>query len=85
MEYFETLGRRFIAGGDYNAKHPRWGSRRTTTKGRELQKAMTDNNYEQLSTGQPTYWLTDRNKISDVLDLFVTQNYIPQNYILYEH
>ena len=41
MEYFETLGPRFIAGGDYNAKHPRWGSRLTTTRGRELHKATT--------------------------------------------
>ena len=46
MEYFETLRPRFIAGGNYNAKHPRWGSRLTTTRDRELQKAMTDNNYE---------------------------------------
>ena len=74
MEYFDTLGPRFIAGGDYNAKHPRWGSKLTTTRGRELQKTMTDNNYEQLSTGQLTYWPTDRNKIPDVLDFFVTKN-----------
>ena len=74
IEYFEILGRRFIVGGDYNAKQPSWGSRLTTTRGRELQKAMIDNNYEQLSTGQPTYWPTDRNKMPNVLDFFVTNN-----------
>ena len=76
MKYFETLGPLFIGGGDYNAKHPRWGSRLTTTRIRELQKTMTDNNYEKLSTGQSTYWPTDRKKIPDVLDFLqlVTKN-----------
>lgn len=36
IEYFETLGPRFIAGGDYNAKHTLWGSRLHTTRGNEL-------------------------------------------------
>jgi exonuclease III len=31
--FFQTLGHRFIAGGDYNAKNTAWGSRITTTKG----------------------------------------------------
>lgn len=34
------LGERFILGGDYNAKHLNWGSRITTTKGRELKRAV---------------------------------------------
>ena len=63
-----------MAVGDYDAKHPHWGSRLTTTRGRELQNAMTENKYEQLSTSQPTYWPTDRNKTTDVLDFFVTKN-----------
>ena len=33
---FEHLGPKWILGGDYNAKHQHWGSRITTTKGREL-------------------------------------------------
>ena len=33
--FFQTLGPRFIAGGNYNSKHTVWGSRLTTTKGRE--------------------------------------------------
>jgi hypothetical protein len=42
--FFQTLGHRFIEGGDYNAKNTYWGSRTTTTKGRELYKAMRKNN-----------------------------------------
>ena len=37
-DYFNTLGRRFISGGDCNAKHTFWGSRITTPKGRQLLK-----------------------------------------------
>jgi hypothetical protein len=37
-KYFKTLGNRFIAGGDCNTKNTLWGSRFTTTKGRELHK-----------------------------------------------
>ena len=33
--FFKTLGNRFIAGGDYNAKNTLWGSRLNTIKGRE--------------------------------------------------
>jgi exonuclease III len=32
--FFNTLGPRFMAGGDFNSKHTAWGSRITTTKGR---------------------------------------------------
>jgi exonuclease III len=49
-ELFKTLGNRFIVGGDWNAKHKYWGSRLTTTKGRELFSSITDNYCEALST-----------------------------------
>jgi hypothetical protein len=51
--FFRTLGNRFIAGGDWNAKHTHWGSR-LITKGRNLLRAMTDNNYDFLSNEVPT-------------------------------
>jgi hypothetical protein len=35
-----TLGQRFLAGGNFNAKHSHWCSRLTTPRGRELFKAM---------------------------------------------
>lgn len=71
--FFKIRGDRFLAGGDYNAKHQRWGSRLTTPKGRQLVKSMDINNLNHLSTGEPTYWPTDPNKIPNVLDLCVTK------------
>jgi hypothetical protein len=71
--FFQTLGPKFLAGGDYNSKHIQWGSRLTTTKGHELSKMMQENNYSYISTGSPTYWTTDTTKIPDLLDFFVTK------------
>jgi len=77
--FFQTLGPRFLAGGDFNRKHTLWGSRLTTTKGRELAKLLQANNYSFLSTGSPTYWPTDTNKTPDLLAFFIT-NGISKNY-----
>ncbi|KAL7290805.1 hypothetical protein TKK_0015548 [Trichogramma kaykai] len=72
--FFKTLGRRFLAAGDYNAKHPWWGSRLNTPnpKGRALYSAIGKDNLSVLSTGEPTYWPTDTNKIPDLIDFAVT-------------
>lgn len=78
-EFFKTLGNKFVAGGDFNAKHQQWGSRLITTRGRELQKTMQTNNYGQISTAEPTYWPTDILKIPDLLDFCVTKNIPAQN------
>ncbi|KMQ93692.1 rna-directed dna polymerase from mobile element jockey-like protein [Lasius niger] len=55
--FFKTLGNRFIAGGDYNAKHPWWGSRShiPTPEGRQLYQAMLKNNLHALSTAIEDY------------------------------
>jgi hypothetical protein len=53
--FFKTLGKCFIAGGDYNAKNTFWGARQSTTKGRQLHKIMKNNNLKHLSARQPTY------------------------------
>lgn len=79
-KFFHTLGHRFIVGGDYNAKHQQWGSRLNTTRGRELFKAMSKNNLSHESTGEPTYWPTDRQKIPDLIDFCVTKGIGP-NYL----
>lgn len=42
-DFFSQLGPQFIVGGDYNAKHPWWGSRIINPKGRELYKCATKN------------------------------------------
>jgi hypothetical protein len=39
-EFYNTLGQRFIAGGDYNAKHTVCDSRLIATKGREVLKTI---------------------------------------------
>lgn len=73
-QFLKTLGNRFIVGGDFNAKNVCWGSRLTTTKGRELYASIGENNCEALSTGNPTYWPTDPNKIPDLIDFFIIKN-----------
>lgn len=78
--FYQTLGHRFIAGGDYNAKHPLWGSRLTTPRGRQLFQALTNNNLQHLATGEPTYWPTDRRKVPDAIDFCVTKG-ISSNYL----
>ncbi|KAJ8735272.1 hypothetical protein PYW07_006892 [Mythimna separata] len=70
-DYFSSLGNRFISGGDWNCKNTHWGSRLTTTKGRELKKCVDQNNLVTLGTGEPTYWPTDVNRIPDLVDFFV--------------
>lgn len=74
--FFKSLGTKFLVGGDFNAKHPWWGSRLANPKGRELYKCLTKNSYNKLSTGSPTYWPSDPSKIPDLLD-FVIYNGIP--------
>ena len=74
LDYFKTLGPRFIAAGDYNAKHTFWGSRLITPKGRQLLEAISYNRLDAISSGQPTYWPTDLNKIPDLIDFAVIKN-----------
>ena len=78
IKLFKSFGNRFIAGGDYNAKHIRWGSRLTTPKGRQLISALTTLNLKFASTGEPTYWPTDTKKVPDLIDFFVTKGIASQ-------
>lgn len=73
-EFLKTLGNRFIAGGDWNAKHIRWGSRTTLTRGRALNSAVRSINGDYVSFGSPTHWPTDPTKKPDVIDFFVVKN-----------
>jgi hypothetical protein len=65
-DFFITLGPRIIASRDYNAKHTGWGSRLITPRGREVLKTLESNNLAHLSTGHPTFWLSDMNKTPDL-------------------
>ncbi len=78
-ELFEHLGQRWITGEDWNAKNTIWGSRLTTTKGRNLYRSMAANGLRHISNGQPTYWPADSTKIPDCIDFFLTKN-VASNY-----
>ena len=80
LDFLETLGPKFITGGDFNSKHTVWGSRLTTTK---IGKAIHEKNYSPLSTGTPTYWPTDPGIIPDFLDFFITSG-ISKSYMKLE-
>jgi hypothetical protein len=81
---FKSLGPNFIIGGDFNAKNTYWGSRLTTSKGKELFNAARENNCEFLSGDKPTYWPTDVHKIPDLLDFFVTKGVL-EDYMCIEN
>lgn len=57
-----------------------WGSRLISTKGRELLKAAKETGCEFLSTGKPTYWPSDVNKIPDLIDFFLVKQ-ISKNFL----
>lgn len=80
LDLLQHLGERFILGGDLNAKNVRWGSRLTTSKGKELLLAALEYGCEFHSTGKPTYWPTDRDKVPDLLDFFISRK-ISANFI----
>ena len=69
------MGNRFLAGGDYNAKHQWWGSRSVNPnpKGRQLYLAMQTENLISISTGEPTYWPSDTSKLPDLIDFAVVK------------
>lgn len=71
--YFATLEKRFISGGDWNAKHVHWGSRLTTTRGRVLKSSMEDNSLISFSPTEPTHWPTESYKLPDIIDFFVSK------------
>ena len=71
LDFFNKMGNKFIIGGDFNAKHKFWGSRLISPKGKQLFDAITQSNLETISTGSPTYWPSDKNKVPDLIDFFV--------------
>ncbi|KMQ83299.1 reverse transcriptase [Lasius niger] len=86
-ETFKSLlfesGDRFILGGDFNAKHLDWGSRVTLSRGKELRLAIRELGCNFHSSGNPTYWPTDNNKIPDLVDFFISKK-VSSNFISIE-
>lgn len=50
-------------------------------KGRQLYKTLEKNNLKFLTTGETTYWPTDRNKELDLVHFCVTKG-IPQHFAI---
>ena len=67
-------------GGNFNAKNTHWGPTLTTNIRRELPRAIQETRCEAMSTGKPTYWLTDPSKIPHLIDFFIIKN-IPAHYL----
>lgn len=78
--FFKALGNKFIVGGDFNAKHPWWGSRTTNPKGNALYKCVNNKQCNIMSTGSPTFWPSNRAQLPDLLDFFVYKG-ISQTYL----
>lgn len=53
------------------------------TKGHELFKAIESQRLDVVSTGQPTYWPSDKAKTPDLIDFYITKG-LSINYILCE-
>ena len=55
--FFKSLGHRFIAAGNYNAKHPWWRCRSwtPTPRGGQLHEAIQSEPLFPISTGEPTH------------------------------
>jgi hypothetical protein len=71
VELLESYESKYLIGGEWKAKHSHWGARLITPKGRNLLEALNKLNCNYLSTGEPTYWPSDYNKIPDLLDFFI--------------
>lgn len=73
IDFFIHLGSRWVIGGDSNAKHAYWGCRLNSLKDAELYSAINQTHSSAVSSGKPTYWLSNRNKISDYIDVLITR------------
>ncbi|KAL7296904.1 hypothetical protein TKK_0010294 [Trichogramma kaykai] len=73
--FFAKQGHRFLCGGDWNAKHPWWGSRLPTPspRGRPLHVAIQNQNYFIIFTGKPTSWPSDPNKRPDLINFAIAK------------
>lgn len=76
--FFISLGHRFLACGDYNAKHTVWGSRLITPRGRQLLSSINYLSLDVTSPNSPTCWPSDINKIPDLIDFCISKNMSPK-------
>ena len=67
----------FIFGGDMNAKHTDWNSRLISTRGRQLERLASSNNYNVIGPTTPTCYPIQEHCNPDVLDIFLTKTLLP--------
>lgn len=65
-------GDQVLVGGDLNAKHPSWNSRRTNTKGKIIDKFIKDHHLKAVGPVVPTH--ISKNGANDILDIFIAKN-----------
>lgn len=71
---FRSLGNRFLARGDYNAKQVSWGWRLSPPgRRRILCEVINEMHLCYLSTYAPTYWPTDPHRVIDLLNFCVVK------------
>ncbi|XP_017794534.1 PREDICTED: RNA-directed DNA polymerase from mobile element jockey-like [Habropoda laboriosa] len=66
--FFQSLRNKFIAGGDYNAKHALWGSKTNSPRGKTLEQTIRTPSIDTLTTNESTYWPAAYDKSPDLLD-----------------
>lgn len=73
QDFFESFGPRFIAAGDFNAKHSWWGSRSINPKGRTLHRFLQSRRLDCHSSGEPTHWPSNPSLLPDLLDFAISK------------
>jgi len=72
VNFINSLGNSFIAGGDFNAKHSMWGCFSNNHKGQSVHSVITNNHHSFVSLTSPTYWPSFIKRTPNILDFFVT-------------
>lgn len=79
--FFGTLGRTFLVGGDFNAKHQQFGCRVTTPRGCALYDVITTQRLFYYAPTAPTYFPHDHRRLPDILDFFISSKFLPHSTI----
>jgi hypothetical protein len=76
-QFFNSLGHKYIAGGDFNAKNQLWGARANNPKGISLWQTVQQSRLTVLSPNSPTYWPSSVFRHPDLLDIFIARGISP--------
>ena len=70
-----AMGPKFVLGGDFNSKHPRWASSTINPRGRTLHDALYQFNLQVAYPSEPTHYPDNSNHAPDILDIFVGRDF----------